>query len=1174
VVFSFLVTRTGIVPVTLPKDFILNSPFIITAMTVMSCQIWLLVGAAVAGEAAARDVHTGIHPLMYTSSVTKGEYLFGRFIAALILNAGVLLGVQIGSILAAYAPGISREIIGPFRPGAYLTAFILIGISNAFIGTTAQFLVALRTGRPIAAYAGSLGLFFLSYPLTVLLFLSRLSKLGLWRLTDAIGVFAIMNEMMSNWTIAEKNVRPFVLEGMMLWNRIMWIAIALALLGAIYLTFRFAHRTALTLRLGWLTRRFRRRVALSDDERTTPVTVPAVHQSFGAVTGMHQVLSIAKSSFWMLAKSPAGLFLLAVFPFFVGLVITVQMEHWGVPLLPRTGYVLTKYVMASLKFMADYRVIVPLLMIYYVGELIWRERDARVNETMDAAPVREWVLFAGKYLGLALLLAGSLVIVTIAVMVAQLTMGYHHFEIGLSLAMLFGLQLPEYLIFGVLIFTINSLVNQKYVGMLLSIAAYVFIVFSSFFHVEHNLLVYGAGAQWSYTGMRGLGSSVAPWLWFKLYWAAWALLLAVAARLFWVRGLQSRSRTRFALARLRFTPATAKVAGLAAGLIVVLGGFIFYNTNVLNEYRTDKQSIRRQADYERRYGKYEHIAQPQPAETKLNVEVYPQRGTAEIAGSYRLVNRGESPIDSIHLETPSFVTTQLTFNRPATRVLSDDDLGHFIYALQTPLAPGDSVTLNFNVKIEPRGFGNNGAIRAVVKNGSYFTGAILPVIGYQPRRELTSADDRRAEGLPRQITLPTPDDVDPTVAAGPESLFDATVSTDMDQIAVAPGELRRTWTDSGRRYFHYKSDIPLAGLYVFFSADYAVHRERWGDVDVQFFTSPRDTAILDRIRNSARASLDYYGTQFGPYPYGFLQFIEQPSNGLGMGVDGSGVVTELEGSFLLNPRGDRLDAISEIVAHEMAHQWWGVQLKYAFAEGAVLLSESLAWYSGMQVVKRTRGRERLRQFMHYLREPYPWPPMRTGLPLLRAMDPYAGYRRGPFAFYALSEYIGEDKLNTALRNLLQKKGFGRSSLATTADLYTEMKAVTPDSLKPLLHDLFEVNTYWHFNTKRASAVKKGNGWEVTFDIEARKVHADSAGAESEAPFTELVELGVFAPAEQGQILGKPIYLGKHRMRQGQQTITVFVSESPARGGIDPYNLLDWEEGDNIEGIATSVEADR
>ena len=36
--------------------------------------------------------------------------------------------------------------------------------------------------------------------------------------------------------------------------------------------------------------------------------------------------------------------------------------------------------------------------------------------------------------------------------------------------------------------------------------------------------------------MRGLGPFIAPWLSFKLYWAAWALLLATVASLFWVRG--------------------------------------------------------------------------------------------------------------------------------------------------------------------------------------------------------------------------------------------------------------------------------------------------------------------------------------------------------------------------------------------------------------------------------------------------------------------------------------------------------------------------------------------------------------------------------------------------------------------------------------------------------------
>jgi ABC-2 type transport system permease protein len=86
------------------------------------------------------------------------------------------------------------------------------------------------------------------------------------------------------------------------------------------------------------------------------------------------------------------------------------------------------------------------------------------------------------------------------------------------------------------------------------------------------------------------------------------------------------------------------------------------------------------------------------------------------------------------------------------------------------------------------------------------------------------------------------------------------------------------------------------------------------------------------------------------------------------------------------------------------------------------------------------------------------------------------------------------------------------------------------------------------------------------EVEAHKVVADSAGKETEVPINEMIEIGIFAPARPGEILGKPLYVQKHRVRSGTQTITVAVLEKPARGGIDPYNLLDWEEGDNIETI--------
>ena len=73
-------------------------------------------------------------------------------------------------------------------------------------------------------------------------------------------------------------------------------------------------------------------------------------------------------------------------------------------------------------------------------------------------------------------------------------------------------------------------------------------------------------------------------------------------------------------------------------------------------------------------------------------------------------------------------------------------------------------------------------------------------------------------------------------------------------------------------------------------------------------------------------------------------------------------------------------------------------------------------------------------------------------------------------------------------------------------------------------------------------------------MQARKVVVDSAGAETEVPMDDLVEVGVFAAAEDGG-LGEPLYLRMHRIRSGEQRITVTVPRQPARAGIDPRNLL-------------------
>ncbi len=139
-------------------------------------------------------------------------------------------------------------------------------------------------------------------------------------------------------------------------------------------------------------------------------------------------------------------------------------------------------------------------------------------------------------------------------------------------------------------------------------------------------------------------------------------------------------------------------------------------------------------------------------------------------------------------------------------------------------------------------------------------------------------------------------------------------------------------------------------------------------------------------------------------------------------------------------------------------------------------------------------------------------------------------------------------------------------MPTALDLFRELQAVTPDSLQSLLHDLFEANTFWELKMERATAEQTDAGtWQVTLDVLARKVVVDSAGVETPVPMDDWVEIGVFAP-EEGEELGEPLYMQMHRIRSGEQTITVTVPRKPARAGIDPYHLLDWERADNTEEV--------
>ena len=889
---------------------------------------------------------------------------------------------------------------------------------------------------------------------------------------------------------------------------------------------------------------------------------------------MRQLKTIAMRSFRELVGSRGWW----IVPFTAVLFVVTGPEMLEVEL--GTPGAATTARVAEMLAAGEFTRLIAILIALSAGELVWRERDARMHAIADVTPVPEWLTLLGKLLGLGVMLAVMELIFLAGGAVIQATNGGGKFELGLYLKILFGHQLTGYLLFAALAMVIHVLVNHKYVGNVLAIVAYVATQFAREGGIRHNLLLYGSAPEPAYSEMTGFVPDGGAWGWFTLYWSGWALLFALLTYLFWIRGEECGARPRLMLARRRLTRWPAATGAVALAIIAGGGSFIFYNTNVLNRYWTDAALEQRSAEYERRYGRYASLPQPVLAATKLHVDFHPRRGTAAIRGSYRLENRSGAAIDTIHVVMNTSVETNgISFDRPSRITHDDAGLGYRIYVLDRAVLPRESVRMEFAVRHAPRGFTNDGRNPSVLGNGSWIQHRAeqghsqrqwLPFVGYQTNRELDNAGARRQHGLPaRPMIAPLHDAAARAEAKGHEKIaLETIVGTDAGQVGVAPGILRRTWTSQGRRYFHYATDVPITNVYAIYSANYAVHRARWQDpagskeVEIEILHHPPHTANLGRMLRSVQASLDYHTRHYGPYPHRQLRLVEYPSSGGGLGLTSyPGMIEYSEGFALVRVEDDprRIDVPFAVMAHEIGHQWWGHQLVPANVEGAPLVSESLAWYSAMLVVEQSLGRDHLNRLLDVMRAEYQAPHQTRDVPLLRSYDRLDAYRTGPFAMYALREAVGPERVNAALRRMLARFDPMRPPYPTSLDLYAELRAVTPPPMHYLLKDLFEEVTFWNLRTKQVDVHPAGNGtYRVTLQVDAQKLKANALGREKPVPMNDVIEVAAFDAA------GKAIYRAPHRVRSGVQSITVTVPGMPARAGVDPeHELLDRKPEDNF-----------
>ena len=209
--------------------------------TVLTSLLWALMAPAVAGSAAARDVQTRMHPLIYAAPISKSDYLGGRFLAAFVLNALILLAVPLGILAAQFLPGVGPGIVRPFRPPVYLGSYGVLALPTALTFTAVQFSSAALMRRPIVSYLGSV-LFFVTVSIVVGLVTNVLQMPALGQLLDPSCRITVLILIPESLTPLEKDTALTGMGSWMLANRLLWIGFALAILAFTHVRFRFGRR--------------------------------------------------------------------------------------------------------------------------------------------------------------------------------------------------------------------------------------------------------------------------------------------------------------------------------------------------------------------------------------------------------------------------------------------------------------------------------------------------------------------------------------------------------------------------------------------------------------------------------------------------------------------------------------------------------------------------------------------------------------------------------------------------------------------------------------------------------------------------------------------------------------------------------------------------------------------
>ncbi|WP_396155940.1 M1 family aminopeptidase [Flavobacterium sp.] len=1157
-----------------------NSPIAINSMlNGLSLFIYFLLPTIV-GASVYRDFKYNMHTILFSYPFTKSEYMFGKFLSSITVVILITFCAGLGSFAACFLPSVNPDLLGPHKFSAYWQSYLIFIIPNILFYGVIIFSVVTITRNVVVGFISVIGLFFIQGILGN--FTEEAENKYLISLFDPFGSDAL-NYYTKYWTVFEKNANDLPFEGALIYNRLIWFGISLLIFALIYRSFSFSQTAP-----SWQKSKNEERVVKNNFGSITRINLPKISFDFSFVQQLKTAWSLSNVDFKFMVKNWIFVAVVIVGLLFAFITLNFSGTIFGTETYPVTWQML--------QFAGGvFSTFINLMTFLFAGIIIHRVKNTRMNFLIDATPTKNWTFLLSKLIAIVKMQMILLSIVLVSGIIYQASNGFFDFEIGHYLFELYVLILINCVVWALLAVFIQSLLKNYLLGFFILMILSIGLSFLPIFGIEQQIFVFNSDTGYSYSDMNGYGHRLNEYFLYKTYWLLLGIVMFIISLLFYVRGLGQSVRGRISDAKKRLTKPLAMSMLIAFVGFISIGSTIYYYDNIKNENKTGQEVELEMVNWEKKYKKYQNTPQPRIIAINVALDLYPKERNYVAKGTYILKNKSSVVIDTIFVDYMK--KTKLDFNTKVKLVSKDTVYNFNIYRLEKPLQPGETITLNFELKNDPNTILEDNS--PVLENGTFLNNQNFPRIGYNADVELTDDDLRKKYGLKPKDRMPFPTD---SIARQNTYIsndsdwikFETTVSTAGDQIAIAPGYLQKQWKKEGRNYFHYKMDRPMLNFYAYNSARYEVKRDKWNDVNIEIYYHKGHHYNVGRMISAIKKSLGYYTKNFSPYQHKQVRVIEFPNT---MGMFAQSFANTIPFSEAIgfiaavddeNP--DAVDYPFSVTSHEVAHQWFAHQVIGANVQGATLLSESLSEYSSLKVLEHTYGKSQMRRFLKDALDKYlqgrTFESDREQPLMFNENQQYIHYNKGSLVLYALSDYIGEQKMNNAIKAYIQKVAYQEAPYTNSIEFVSYLNQATPDSLKYVIDDMFKTITLYDNKITKAFSKKLKNGsYEVTINFDITKYKANEEGkrtftnnlgktlkitkkgkkyATESYPLNDYIEIGIFSEETlKNKKRDKELYLKKVKVTGIENQIKLIVKEKPLEVGVDPYNkLIDTQSDDN------------